>query len=174
MAFWLSALAGGFWSEATSTCMVTLGSSGGVFGLLGAFIADAAFNFASISYPFYRLVVLVIFAVLWLSTSFGDGQISHSSHLAGVVYGGALGVLCLPSLPLEWMESAAPLLGALLTLLWARCAVVVLLGVLRSGGAAVQPWCVTRSFSFTGTCGLVWSAEVLRCSAPNRSRSQTP
>ena len=34
------------------------------------------------------------------------------SHVAGVIYGFALGTLYLPSLPFEWMETLTPVLGA--------------------------------------------------------------
>jgi membrane associated rhomboid family serine protease len=112
-AFWLAAVAGGFASEAFGSCVVTVGASGGIFGLLGVFLADCVFHFASVSYPVWRLVSLLIFGVMWLATSASGGgaAISHWSHLAGVIYGAALGPLLLPSLPREWMESAAPLLG---------------------------------------------------------------
>ena len=93
-----------------------MGSSGGIFGLLGAFLADAIFNFTSVSYPLYRVLTIVIFAVLWLASSLQEGTegISHTSHLIGVVYGFFLGALYLPSLPYEWMESLAPVAGAAL------------------------------------------------------------
>jgi membrane associated rhomboid family serine protease len=115
VAFWLAALIGGFTSEAASSCVITAGSSGGVFGLLGVFLADAVLNFSSVSYPVYRLFVLLVFSILWLFSAFNSdvGETSHSSHIAGVVVGIVMGALYLPSLPLEWMEAMAPLVGAL-------------------------------------------------------------
>ena len=119
--FWLAALAGGFASEAAAGCDTTLGASGGIFGLLGAFLADAIFSFASISYPAWRLLSILIFAVLWLATSLqssGGAGVSHASHAAGCAYGFVIGPLLLPALPREWMEMAALLLGARRSVVW--------------------------------------------------------
>ena len=117
MVFWLAALAGGFVSEAAARCLVTTGSSGGVFGLLGVFIADAALSFSTVRWPVFRLLALATFAVIWLaadSDSGGGGvRVSHASHLAGLAIGVASGALFLPSLPHEALEMAAPVFGAL-------------------------------------------------------------
>lgn len=113
--FWLAALAGGFVSEAAATCLVTTGSSGGVFGLLGVFVADAALSFSTVRWPVFRLLALLVFAALWLASSSDGGggvRVSHASHLAGLSLGVATGALFLPSLPHELLEMAAPVFGA--------------------------------------------------------------
>jgi membrane associated rhomboid family serine protease len=94
---------------------VTAGSSGGVFGLLGTFIADTLLNFSTVSWPAYRVLSLLVFAVVWLISK-GQNElvaISHTSHLAGVATGALVGMLYLPSLPHEVLETVAPLVGAL-------------------------------------------------------------
>ena len=114
VAFWLAAFLGGFISEAWSDCVITVGSSGGVFGMLGVFASDAVLNAGAVSYPLYRALTLIVFAVLWAVSTFQEEQqnVSHSSHVAGITIGALLGTLFLPSLPTEGLEMASPVAGA--------------------------------------------------------------
>lgn len=61
-----------------------------------------------------------MFSILWLVSAFNGGasETSHTSHLSGVVVGFTMGTLYLPSLPLEWMEAMAPLVGTLSAASW--------------------------------------------------------
>eukprot|EP00892_Ulva_mutabilis_P009596 jgi/Ulvmu1/7008/UM033_0067.1 len=112
--FWTSAISGGLVSHSTSgnRCTVTVGSSGGVFGLLGMFMADLCLHFSSISYPAYRVFSLLIYAVLWMISTFRGGStgINHTSHIIGLMVGGCWGSLFLPSLPAEVLELASPII----------------------------------------------------------------
>lgn len=85
-----------------------------VFGLLGLFIADLCLNFGSISYPAYRILSLIIYAVMWLISTFREdsSSVNHVSHIVGLLVGATWGSLYLPSLPNEIMELASPIIGA--------------------------------------------------------------
>lgn len=84
-----------------------------VFGLLGLLISDLCLNFGSISYPAYRVLSLLMYAVMWLISSFrgGSAGVNHVAHIIGLIVGATWGSLYLPSLPMELMELASPCAG---------------------------------------------------------------
>lgn len=84
-----------------------------VFGMLGLLIADLCLNFGSISYPAYRILSLLVYAVMWLISSFrgGSSGVNHVAHVIGLIVGATWGSLYLPSLPTELMELASPCAG---------------------------------------------------------------
>lgn len=53
-------------------CGQFVGSSGGVFGMMGLFIADMIFNFETISRPLLRCLLILLFIVFFVITIVQD------------------------------------------------------------------------------------------------------
>eukprot|EP00873_Tetraselmis_striata_P002547 jgi/Tetstr1/422811/TSEL_013602.t1 len=120
-------------------CGQFVGSSGGVFGMMGLFIADMIFNFETISRPLLRCLLILLFIVFFVITIVQDINASHLSHIGGLICGLFPAFLFLPKLRdsrrWEWMF---PALGSFVIL-----AVFVALPV------------YLYSFKFAGLCCVV-------------------
>ena len=77
-------------AAAEDPCSLVVGASGAIFGFMGLFIADVMLNFESISRPFLRIVFIAVFLVFFAVTVFTDKSrtnVSHFSHLGGLLCG---------------------------------------------------------------------------------------
>ena len=111
---WLIALLGaGFFSAAfEDPCEAVVGSSGGIFGLLGLYIADLVVNFERIKRPLLRGSLMIIFMVFFIvNVAMVPTGTSHLSHLGGFLSGLFPAFLFLPSLRSERWESYLPIAG---------------------------------------------------------------
>ncbi|GIL77061.1 hypothetical protein Vretimale_3226 [Volvox reticuliferus] len=104
-----------------NTCMLVVGSSGAIFGLLGTYVADAALNFESIPLLWLRLLGMAAVAALLVAlqasghsggTTRGSST-SHASHVGGFLAGGFLSVLLVPDFKAKRSRKVKELLKAL-------------------------------------------------------------
>ena len=82
-------------------CTLLVGASGAVFGFMGLFVADLVVNFESISWPFLRVLCIVLFVVFFIVNALSDDsspRVSHASHVGGLVCGLFPSLLFLPNL----------------------------------------------------------------------------
>jgi Rhomboid family len=87
-------------------CTLLVGASGAVFGFMGLFIADLIVNFESISWPFVRVLTILLFIVFFVANalierngSSGNARnVSHASHIGGLICGLFPSMLFLPNL----------------------------------------------------------------------------
>lgn len=113
---WLLALLGaGFFAAALENgCEAVVGSSGGIFGLVGLYIADLVINFERIKRPILRGVLMVVFMLFFIvNVAMVPTGTSHLSHLGGFLSGLFPAFLFLPSLRSERWESYLPIGGGL-------------------------------------------------------------
>ncbi|GIL58686.1 hypothetical protein Vafri_13680 [Volvox africanus] len=104
-----------------NTCMLVVGSSGAIFGLLGTYVADAALNFESIPLLWLRLVGMAAVAALLVAlqaTGHSGGttrgsSTSHASHVGGFLAGGFLSVLMVPDFKAKRSRKVKELLKGL-------------------------------------------------------------
>lgn len=83
------------------TCTLLVGASGAVFGFMGLFVADLVINFESISWPFLRVLIILLFVIFFVVNAIIDDspqRVSHASHLGGLVCGLFPSLLFLPNL----------------------------------------------------------------------------
>lgn len=83
------------------TCTLLVGASGAVFGFMGLFVADLMINFESISWPFLRVLIILLFVVFFVANAIIDSspqRVSHASHIGGLVCGLFPSLLFLPNL----------------------------------------------------------------------------
>lgn len=101
----LSGLAGNFcsalWEE---PCLVVVGASGMIFGLSAMYILHVCTEFIRIRYPLFRIVGLTLFWVTVLS-SVSPERTSGMSHVGGFLAGFTLGIVMMPSVVTERIES---------------------------------------------------------------------
>lgn len=97
---WVAAvLAGNFWSAALeSPCTQVVGASGGVFGLIGLCVADMVLNLETIRRPVLQTVALGMTFVFFVVNLATQTDVSHMSHVGGLVGGFFLSFLVLPNL----------------------------------------------------------------------------
>ncbi|CAL8468309.1 g7849 [Coccomyxa elongata] len=117
---WLfSALGGNFFSAAfEDTCLALVGASGGVFGMVGLFIADMIVNFSTIKRPIIRSVMMFAFLIYFIVTVVTSPVgTSHLSHVGGFLSGLFPALLFLPHLKSERWEAWTPIVGAVVTVL---------------------------------------------------------
>ncbi|GMH43202.1 hypothetical protein BSKO_11124 [Bryopsis sp. KO-2023] len=111
---WFTSHMGGalFSAVLENPCTAVVGASGGVFGLMGLFIADMVLNFRTIKRPIFRGLVITTFLLYFVITgaTIKHGT-SHLSHLGGLVCGLFPSFLFLPKLKGERLEAWFPLLG---------------------------------------------------------------
>jgi membrane associated rhomboid family serine protease len=84
-----------------NACTLLVGASGAVFGLMGLFAADLIVNFESISWPFARVLCIVLFIVFFIVNAVTDQttpNVSHQSHIGGAICGLFPSLLFLPNL----------------------------------------------------------------------------
>ncbi|EFJ44262.1 hypothetical protein VOLCADRAFT_95503 [Volvox carteri f. nagariensis] len=102
-------------------CTLVVGSSGAVFGLLGAFVADAAINFESIPLLWLRLAGMAAVAALLVAlqitghtggSNTRGSSTSHASHAGGFLSGGMLAWLLLPDFKARRSMKVSELLTA--------------------------------------------------------------
>ena len=81
-------------------CTTLVGASGAVFGFMGFFIADLIVNFESIAWPFLRAATIVVFLIFFIVNAVvqNAGNVSHASHVGGLVCGLFPSMLFLPNL----------------------------------------------------------------------------
>ncbi|DBB06814.1 hypothetical protein WJX82_002835 [Trebouxia sp. C0006] len=115
--FW-SAIGGNFFSAAfEDRCAAVAGASGGIFGLLGLFIADMVLNFETLTRPIMRGLLMVAFMVYFIVTvSTANVGVSNLSHVGGFICGLFPGFLFLPNLRSEKWEAALPHIGLVVAL----------------------------------------------------------
>lgn len=89
-------------------CTVAVGASGVVFGIGASYIVDMVFNFASCSYPFVRLLGLLLFLVAFIVTIASSRAVSHLSHFGGTIGGLLPALLMQPALRSERAEAGVP------------------------------------------------------------------
>lgn len=84
-------------------CTLVVGASGAVFGLLGAYTADAGLNWESIPLLWLRLAGMGLVVGFMLALQLADhsrsgsaGAVSHASHAGGFVAGLLMAWLLLP------------------------------------------------------------------------------
>lgn len=83
------------------SCTLLVGASGAVFGFMGLFVADLVINFESISWPFLRILIILLFVIFFVVNAIIDDspqRVSHASHLGGLVCGLFPSLLFLPNL----------------------------------------------------------------------------
>ena len=83
------------------TCTLLVGASGAVFGFMGLFVADLVINFESISWPFLRVLIILLFVIFFVVNAIIDDspqRVSHASHIGGLVCGLFPSLLFLPNL----------------------------------------------------------------------------
>ncbi|GFR41939.1 hypothetical protein Agub_g2733 [Astrephomene gubernaculifera] len=99
-----------------SPCTLVVGSSGCVFGLLGAYLADAGTNWESIPLLWLRLGGMGTVVGLMVALQVTDGgvrhggSISHASHVGGFLAGGLLAALVIPDFKARRSEKVRELL----------------------------------------------------------------
>ena len=59
-------------------CTLLVGASGAVFGFMGLFVADLVVNFESISWPFLRVLCIVLFVVFFIVNALSDDSSPHA------------------------------------------------------------------------------------------------
>lgn len=82
-------------------CTLLVGASGAVFGFMGLFVADLVVNFESISWPFARVLCILLFIVFFVVNAITDTNspnVSHESHVGGVICGLFPSLLFLPNI----------------------------------------------------------------------------
>uniref|UniRef100_A0A061RCH9 RHOMBOID-like protein n=1 Tax=Tetraselmis sp. GSL018 TaxID=582737 RepID=A0A061RCH9_9CHLO len=94
-------------------CHLVVGASGGVFGMMGLFVADMVVNFQTIKRPILRCLLIIIFGIFFTVTLVNTDNVSHASHAGGLVCGLFLSFLFLPRLRVGYRwELILPALGA--------------------------------------------------------------
>jgi len=87
-----------------SSCLVVVGSSGAIYGLIGLYTASLVVNFEKIRWPFMKLLALMatLAAVTGLQVASGaesaGAAVSHVSHVGGVLAGACVAALFLPDI----------------------------------------------------------------------------
>jgi len=79
-------------------CKVVVGGSGGVFGLVGLFVADMVVNFQTIKRPLLRCMLILLFMIYFVTTIAEGIKASHCSHIGGLMCGLFASFLFLPKL----------------------------------------------------------------------------
>lgn len=82
-------------------CTLLVGASGAVFGFMGLFVADLVVNFESISWPFVRVLCIVLFVGFFIVNAVSDRsspRVSHASHVGGLACGLFPSLLFLPNI----------------------------------------------------------------------------
>ena len=92
-----------FISAVFESSTLLVGASGAVFGFMGLFVADLIVNFESIAWPFVRAFTIVLFLAFFvvnavLENNRQRGQVSHASHIGGLICGIFPSLLFLPNL----------------------------------------------------------------------------
>jgi membrane associated rhomboid family serine protease len=80
-----------------------VGASGTVFGFMGFFVADLIINFESIAWPFVRAFAIILILIFFVVNAIVEnsrqgGQVSHASHIGGLICGIFPSLLFLPNL----------------------------------------------------------------------------
>ncbi|KAK9845911.1 hypothetical protein WJX81_005785 [Elliptochloris bilobata] len=113
----VSALGGNFFSAAfENNCLAVAGASGGIFGMIGLYVADMILNFESIKRPFMRGLMMLAFLCFFIVTvATTPAGTSHVSHAGGFLCGLFPSFLFLPNLRSERWEAWLPFTGGTLT-----------------------------------------------------------
>mmetsp|Transcript_8417 Transcript_8417/g.11352 ORF Transcript_8417/g.11352 Transcript_8417/m.11352 type:complete len:560 (+) Transcript_8417:52-1731(+) len=109
----LSGIGGNFLSALVEDkCVVVMGASGLVYGLMGVYIADFVLNFESVRRPLMQ-GACILAAVIYLTTTtvLNDSRNSHFSHIGGCVSGFFPGLMLLPNFHEEDWEAVIPYLA---------------------------------------------------------------
>lgn len=116
--YFMSAVGGNFFSAAfESGCNTVQGASGGVFGMIGLFIADLVLNFETVKRPLLRGLLMLAFLVyFFVSAATSSGSSSVWSHVGGFLCGLFPSFLFLPNLKSEKWEQILPISGLFVTL----------------------------------------------------------
>lgn len=78
-------------------CTVVAGASGGIYGLVGAFIAETMLNWKLIRRKLLRVMMIIAFIVLFIVSTALEGRgTSVMSHIGGLLYGVLLAQVLLP------------------------------------------------------------------------------
>ncbi|KXZ56948.1 hypothetical protein GPECTOR_1g855 [Gonium pectorale] len=121
LAVWLLAAVGGelLSVAAEDPCRQVVGLSGGDFGLLGLFCADALLNFKTVRRPILRCTAIaILLGFLIYTLAVHQGSVSAMTHLGGLLCGLLPSLLVLPRLASERAEAAWPALGGAAVLTW--------------------------------------------------------
>jgi membrane associated rhomboid family serine protease len=68
---------------------------------MGLFVADLVINFESISWPFVRVLIILLFTLFFVANAVMDSsvqRVSHASHIGGLICGLFPSLLFLPNL----------------------------------------------------------------------------
>ena len=83
-------------------CTTLVGASGAVFGFMGFFVADLIVNFESIAWPFVRAFTILVFLIFFVINAVVErsskSNVSHASHIGGLICGLFPSMLFLPNL----------------------------------------------------------------------------
>lgn len=113
----LSGVGGNFISAVfEDKCKVYVGFSGVCFGLFGLFVADIVLNYETVKKPKTKIILVGLFLLIMVAQIILEGQMSHLSHVGGLVCGLLPSFAFLPNFSSERWEVALPPLG-LLTIL---------------------------------------------------------
>jgi membrane associated rhomboid family serine protease len=116
------------------SCAVIVGASGVVFGLGAMYICDMVFNFSTCTYPFVRLLGVLLFLVMFIITLTYASATSHIAHLGGVAGGLIFSLLIQPSLQWELLEAFTPFVAMVWAILTLVCLPLYIYGsVLKTG-----------------------------------------
>lgn len=117
LVYLLSSVGGNLMSAAFEDgCVVVVGSSGAVFGFVGLFAGDAVLNFDSMRRPLLRIGILLIFVAFFIVTTINGRaglNVSHFSHLGGLLCGLFPPFLFLPNLKRQQSERTKKVLCGL-------------------------------------------------------------
>lgn len=145
MIVWLiSAFAGNMFAATfEDPCAALSGASGSAFGLIGFYISDTIVRWRKMRRPMMRtLMILVLLCQFGLSIMHDSGNVSHFSHLGGMVAGMASSIIMLPEIANVYIRRTLPLLCVIMTI---SCAIVMPVYVYTEGPEEV------RACSFNGT-----------------------
>lgn len=102
-----------------------VGSSGGVYTLLGVHIADLLMNFDSTQFRITKVVMLLILIVVDIISRFvsaGEGRVSHAAHVGGALVGCLLGTVMVKNLSKKCYERILEaILGSVFVILMIVC-----------------------------------------------------
>jgi len=97
LTFWVAAMTGNFVTSVVNPCKTTVGSSGGLFGLMGGICAYCVEYWASIPRPLCLLIFSVIVLVISICSGL-TGSTDTWAHLGGILGGTLFGFGTITSL----------------------------------------------------------------------------
>lgn len=79
------------------SCTAVAGASGGIFGLVGMFLAETVLDWKAIRRKLFRLSMILCFSILFSVSSVLESKgTSQFSHLGGAIFGIILAIVLLP------------------------------------------------------------------------------